>query len=454
MRHAVLTVILALVSALACANLSIDNLQAGDLVRYPVVILRGQAEGPEMAVGTTWKNAVRFSVTNHRYAAIVELKPGMNMLLLHSGSETMKFRVDYKPITNPYRVLAVYITSSDGQNSYYSTNPHDKYPIREKLDLALKLIQGYTADSMCRAGYGPKTFSLELDKEGKVVVHFVRSPKSAAELRALDSDALNRHVHDVLKQELPEDKTKWCGILGFSDYDPIAKKAVGQIAIGSGCQALLGSASMQFWPNNLSEIPKVFGNSTLIDPSKTCDNSNSRRSVWANVSTAYGEILHELGHTFDLPQSPDRFSLMSRGFDFFSRSITSLEGPCDGHPQPTFFKDDELAHWDPFFAACLNYNPWFQADAGSDSSGDAASSPSIKFEGDDVVIDAPLGIRVVGTQEETIPSWFIEYKNGDPPKRLKLSRNDLRSKMQGTKLPFQIVVIDDRGQRFQIDESL
>ena len=453
MRNVLLFVCLVL-TCLCRADLTIDNFKAGDTVRYPVVILNGSADDAEMAVGLSWKTAIRFPVVNHRYTAIVQLKPGKNMLLLHCGLETLKFRLDYKPANGPYKVLAVYVTASDESNSYYTTDPKDHFEIRKKMDVALKLMQAFTADAMNRAGYGRKTFGLEFDHDGDVEVHFVKSPKKGDEIRAMEPNAIYAHVYDGLKVQFPEATAKWLGLLGFTRFDLATKKAIGHLALGGGSQALFGSGSMQWWPTTLKEVPKAFANTAVLDPATTFEDSAYRHTVWANVSTAYGAALHELGHTFGLPHSPDRFSVMSRGFDLFSRSFTTVEAPGEGKKDPMPFRADELTRWDPFFAARLSYSPWFQPDGNSGLPFDTSKAPTIKFEGDDVLIDAPNGIRVIGAQNDGIPSWFIEHGEPDPPKQLKLSRKDLRTKMQETKLTFQIVVIDNAGNQAQIDDSL
>ena len=441
-------------SGMCRADLTISNFRAGDVVRYPVVILNGSADGAEMAVGLSWKTAIRFPVVKNHYAAIVQLNPGKNMLLLHCGSETLKFRLDYYPMTSSYKVLAVYISAADESNTYYTTDPRDRFEVKKKLGIALKLMQAFTADAMNRAGYGRKTFGLELDHNGDVDVHFVKSPKTGAELRAMDANAIYSSVYDLLKTQFPETTTKWSGSLGFTRFNPETRKAEGHLALGGGSQALFGTGSMQWWPTSLKEVPKVFANTSVLDPNKTFEDSAYRHTVWANVSTAYGAALHELGHTFGLPHSPDVFSIMSRGFDYFSRSFTVIEAPGEGKKDSTSFKPDEIARWDPFFAARLNYSPWFQPDGDKGQRFETLEPSKIRFDGDDVVIDAPNGIRVVGAQNDGIPSWYIEHSERNPPKELKFSRKELRSKMQDTKLTFQIVVIDDAGNSVQIDDVL
>ena len=454
MISAVLSLWFAVGAQTQMADLTIDNFQPADVVRYPVVIVTGSAEGPEMAIGTSWKKACRFPVVNHRYTALVELNPGKNMVLAHSGSDTVKFRLDYKPMTGPYKIFAVYVTASDEKETYYTTDPKDRFPIRQKFDVALKLMQAFNADAMNRAGYGRKTFPLELGKDGNVVVHFVKSPKTGSELRALDGNAIYAHVYDLVKPLYQESTTKWLGIMGFTSFDASSKKIVGHLALGGGSQALFGGGTMQWWPESIKDVPKVFVNTTVLDPDKTFEDSAFRRTVWANVSTALGAALHELGHTFGLPHSPDPFCVMSRGFDYFSRSFTVQEAPAAGSKNPTAFAPDQQTRWGPFFAARLNYSPWFQPDGNRGEVFDGSKPPSIAFEGDDVVIDAPNGIRVAGAENDAIPPWFVEYKQGDPPKKLKLSRHELRTKMQNTKETFQIVVIDNQGQQVQVEDKL
>ena len=437
----------------AWGDLTIDNFQPAEKVRYPLVILRGGAEGREMAVGTSWATAIRFPVINRRYVAVVELKPGINMLLLHAGSETMKFRLDYKPMSGPYKVYTVYVSAADEGETYYTTNKQDKYPIREKLNVAMKLAQAVAADAMIRSGYGRKTFPLEFDQKGRVLVHFVKSLKSGAELSSMEPDSVLTHVLELVKGEFPDPNGKWCGLLGFASFDSTTKKASGQFAFASGGHSLLGAASMEYWPSSLKELPLTLANPKSIDPATTFEASGDRHAVWANVSTAYGSLLQSLGYTFGLGKSPDTRCIMSRGADLFSRFLTAIEAPCEGHKDPTPFRPEELPHWDPFFAARLNFSPWFQPDRDSVLAPSPDLKPTIRIEGDDVVIDASYGIRVVGTQSDTIPSWFSEYRNGDPPRRLKLSRRDLRAKMQGSKLGFEIVAVDDHGQEAQITDK-
>jgi len=203
------------------------------------------------------------------------------------------------------------------------------------------------------------------------------------------------------------------------------------------------------WPATIHEVPHVFMDMTALDPNVTNDDSNGRSTVWANVSTGLGAIAHEMGHTFGLPHSPDPFSFMSRGFDFFSRTFTVKEAPSARGVGASTIKPDEHTRWDPYEAAQLNWNPYFQADplvATSDE------EPKITVDGDVVTLSAAAGIRVYGTDRDDTPAVFTEVKVGDAPKQVILSRKELRGKL-GTDKVFRITVIDSAGRRVTIDDK-
>ena len=432
-----------LVATISRADFTIDNIKPGDTVRYPLVILKGSAEGSEMAVGTSWKDAVRFPVIDHHFVAVVQLKPGKNMLLLHAGSETMKFRLDYSPMTTPYKLFAVYVTALDQPNNYYTTNPKDRFDIRDKMDLEFKLMQSVCAEQMHQAGFGRKTFGLEFDKSGKVEIHFVKSPKSAEQLRSMDDQAIYSHIDELLEKEFPSPYVKWCGLLGFASFDAATKKAVGHLALGGGRQALFGAASMQWWPASIKELPKALVNTTAIDPQVTFEDSGNRGTVWANVWTAYGACLHEVGHTFDLPHSSDPFSIMSRGFDFFGRQLMPMEPPVKSGPW-TSFKATELPKWDAAFAAQLNLSHWFQPEL---TVATDLAKPEVSLSNGLLTVNAPAGIAYVGVHNDALADWFSVYKPTEAPKTLKLSVGEIRQQVHSDNAVLTLVVIDGNGNR-------
>jgi hypothetical protein len=346
----------------APGDLQVTNIQPGALVRYPVVMLRGTTPGADLAAGLTWKSMVHFPVANGRFVALVELKPGLNMVRISSGQEVLKLRLDYRPMSTPYRVVCVYLASQDEPTDFPAPPGQRCDQYGEKLDTVLKLLQSFTAESMNDAGYGRKTFPLEFDSKGKVIVHVIRSPQTGSALRRLSDQDLWSGFNDLLSRQFPPDQNKCCAIMSFSRYDPSTGKAHGHCALGGGGLGLFGGASMFSWPTTLADVPRVLADETKVDPHVVFDDSGGRGAMWALASTTMGAVLHEMGHTFGLPHSPDPESIMSRGFDHLNRALSPIEPACALHGQALEFRSEEVAHWDPDSAKTLSSNPWFQPD--------------------------------------------------------------------------------------------
>jgi hypothetical protein len=439
MRLALITVA-AMSAAIARAEITVDNFEAGELVRYPVVVLRGRAAGDTIAVGRDWPSAHRYPIVRGMYRAIVELTPGANMIVMQAGRTVVRFRIDYRPPTTPLRVLAIWVRASDEGD----VNP---VAIGEKFDVALKLIQSFYAEAMHDAGYARKTFSLELDGQSKVVVHYVTLPKAGQELRAMENGASWSYIYGELAKQFPEATSHWCTLLGFTRYDAAARKAVGHYALGGGSLGAFGSAGMVYWPATLADAQRVFSDATVVDEGKTLDDSNGRRTVWANAATTFGAMAHEMGHTFGLPHTRDPFSVMSRGFDFFNRTFTVDEPPSARAVGPTEVKPGEYSRWDAFEAARLNWNPYFQPDPPAAATG---ADPKVSLEGDEVVITAPAGIRVWGADRDDVDPYFVEWKAANNPKEIRTSVKELRARL-ATRLDFRITVVDADGRSFTLD---
>jgi hypothetical protein len=344
-------------------DLQITNFEPGAEVRYPVVILRGTTASQDVAAGLTWKTMIHFPVAGGKFVAAVELKPGLNMVMLASGDDILKLRLDYKPMTTPNQVVCAYIAPKDDATDYDAPPEKNATLYGEKLDTALKLLQGFTAEAMNDAGFGRKTFPLEFGENGRLVVHVIRTDKPVADLRATPASDLFSQFEEQLESSFPAKTNKTCAFLSFSRYDRRADKLLGECHLANQSVAMFDSSGFAAWPSSLSEVPSVFTDATEIDRRFFPDETGGRGVAWAFASTTMGGVLNELGRTFGLADSPDPQSVMSDGFNEFSRAFAVLEPPCKQHDRNYYFKADETPRWDSASAAILNKSPWFQPDA-------------------------------------------------------------------------------------------
>ncbi|CAN5386487.1 metallopeptidase [soil metagenome] len=434
-----------LVASSVAAQVSITNIEPGETVRYPILALRGEAPSDSIAIGADWSHAARFPVTGGQWAGFVELKPGENMIGLQSGRTTVRFKVTYKPMTTPYKVASIYVMGSDGEEKYITNQLNEKYPIREKLDVAMKLLQSACAEAMNQDGRGRTTFNLDTDANGIVNVRFIKLSKTSAEMRAMDNNTAWGFVYDELKKRLPEDNLRWLGVMGFTDFNRTTAKTSGHFALGGGALALFGSGSMGWWPAALRDVPKKMADPYVLDPKLMFEDSAGRSTAWSEVSTGYGAMLHELGHTLGLPHSNDGLSVMSRGFDNFSRWFTVQDPPSKKSEKSVTFGLDQMMRWSPYFATRLSYSPWFQADGTARKSED---EPTIKVDGDVISVTSPKGIKVWGADRDDIAPVWGEIKGSETTKSFSIA--DLRKRL-ATDKEFRFSIVDSWGQIANVD---
>ena len=145
--------------------------------------------------------------------------------------------------------------------------PSDRTPQRDlnaKLDTLMKEVQTFFADEMERHGFGRKTFALETDAEGEVVVHRINGRKVDAYYH---TETRNKVLTEISLQRFYAKKNIYVAIVDVSTE-----------RIGARTVCGVGGHRRQ----NTGEL----GGSAFIPASGGCFN--------------FGTTAHELGHTFGL----------------------------------------------------------------------------------------------------------------------------------------------------------
>lgn len=374
------------------AGIRVENVADGDTLRYPLALLRGTLDGDQPIRVTNTDHPGRGGTTEApaalgRFAVLVELRPGPNRLSLSSGDHSASLTLTYRPMTTDYRVRVIYVTDRDGHTAYLTQKPDDPQNYRDRLDTAARLLQTFTAEVMNAQGHGRKTFALELDDEGRVVVHTERYPASGEELRARSGNELYGMLYPWIDERFPMRRSKNMVLMGFSGYDPKTMQAQAHTALGGGGQGVFSNLFLFCWPESPGDVVRAFSDTTAVDRSKVYHDVGLP-TLNTLASTTLGAVLHEMGHTFGLPHTSDPRCIMSRGFDNLRLNFL----PADVTPAgPVPIRPEQTATFSPYMAAHLARSRWFQPDG---PPGREGRGPRLRIDRteDRLVVEAPDGL--------------------------------------------------------------
>ncbi|HTU92022.1 MAG TPA: hypothetical protein VMF69_18205 [Gemmataceae bacterium] len=438
------------------------NLKDGAILRYPVPMLQGSLDDLA-ATSLTVRNQSSQRSTKElqgiahkgRFKALTELVPGANKLLLQAGARQLTVTLHYKPQTNPYLVQVVYVTDRSGNTKYQSPRPRDPQDHQAKLDTVMKLLQSFTAERMNDLGFGRLTFNLELDRDGRLQVHTAQSERPASFYYKLSDVDFYTSVREWADAQFPSPRAKKLVIAAYTRFDPKSGMVRGNTGRGGGSTALFGSGSMWAWPSTLADVFPAFRDSAPVDGKLVFDDSAGSSTVWGLNATTTSVILHELGHTWDLPHTHDPRDIMSvqsfpRGFDFFNRYFTFVEPPSKRNPRRFEPAEKDIPYLAPISGAAVKNSRWFALERKAWKDGDA---PRFQRTGPaTIVIEAPHGLAFLGIDVRGEAAAYKSWGSGGAktlPRRLRLTAAELR-KLAGT-TDVRLRALDAEGQLTQVE---
>lgn len=409
---AALTWALTSFAAHAAGTIDVQNFVDGETIRYPAPLIMGlvpqAGPGAEITVRNTHPEAGESTITGvmheGRFKVLTELQPGTNRLELVCGPASLPLSLVYQPQTTPYVLRFFYITDNTGETDYISPLSDDPQNFREKIDTGAKLMQSFCAESMWRNGYGRKTFNLEFDEDGELVVHLLKSPKPRSYFHENSSFTFYDHVAELVNRDYPAGHRgpgrygRNMGIVNVTEFDPEQKKVVGGVALGSPRLALFGSGALYSWPNDLGDTFRAFSDATPIDSATEFDDSAGRSARWALASTTIGACVHEFGHGFGLPHARNPLGIMRRGFDHFARMFNLIEPPSRHNKVAFPIREEQAARWCTAYASRLRYSPFLSLDPPVEPPEQGWSRPTVTRDGqeDSLELASDAGITWIG----------------------------------------------------------
>jgi hypothetical protein len=201
-----------------------------------------------------------------------------------------------RPTVSSKELHVVYFTPSD-------RDPELRY--RERLDAILADIRAFYRDGMERAGFGPMTFDLAHDADGKLIIHLVKGKKPEKNYNKPDADKVIAECQPVLKAAgislERETVLISCNLATwdeqaktFSHHSPYYGLSYGASDPTRGLCFVLDSVIQ-----NLEDIPK---NEPFLQ-----DDEYGKMSLGKFNTVFIGGIAHEMGHAFSLPHCGERW---------------------------------------------------------------------------------------------------------------------------------------------------
>jgi hypothetical protein len=439
------------VGDLRASDLAVTNFSDREAVRHPVVLLRGTVEDGATTLTTQTRHRGAPTprdgqglVRNGVFKALVELAPGENAIEVKSDRSPAPRRLSltYQPQTNPHYVRLVWLADATGQTDFAGPDEGTPQTYEARLRTAGLLLQCFTAERLHELGYGRRTFRLETDPKGQVVVHTLRAPKPAAHYHALVNDLdfwgeINQFLHFRHRDPMAKNLV----IASFTRKDPATGKMLAHTALGGGALGLFGSASVFSWPESIAQAQSAFLDQRDYDTRGVHDDSVDRSVRWALASTTLGATLHEMGHTFGLPHCQDSRCIMTRGFDHLNRFFT-LHDPPHRRSGLHEFTPQEEAYFAPISASFLRWSPWFRLDRARDPGGDGPSL-ELNERKQQVEVSARSGIQWLGFWEKGDIRAFRELKEG--PRKTTITLDDINQVMDGRPAS-KVTALDENGR--------
>lgn len=209
--------------------------------------------------------------------------------------------------------------------------PADREPLpeyRERLDRILTDVQRFYRDGMERNGFGPITFPVQRDADGRLIIHVVRSSRTYAPGDDADTDEVrNRHVRPALRERgIDLDREHVVIFQNLLQIEGNQIRTAARYTYGGLGDHVSGTAWVTDHP--LEDVVNLGRQEPMLD-------AHGRRMPLCDyVVSEMGGIAHELGHALGLPhdlETPDEkrslgTALMGNGNYEYGRERTPKGG--------------------------------------------------------------------------------------------------------------------------------
>ena len=288
------------------AEIKTLNFADGDIVGYPLVIIKGTTDQ-----GIEVTN--RPSCISHRgneFRIILDLVPGINRIVINNSLESKILNIELKPPKNKKKFRACYFVPENGDERYQTADGTNEYKWKTKIQASLKMIQSFIAEDIYKIGAGKRTIHFISDSNLNPDVKLIKMPYSITELQSMNQyDLYKAFCKCLIEQHIYHKDLKFIAIPSFT------RGTKGHISLGGSYLASYSSIALQCWPDSTETIDDKAHNTSLLP--EFMYEYKHRNNVSNQGGATIGALMHEVGHCFGLKHDGSKLSIMRRGFEYF-----------------------------------------------------------------------------------------------------------------------------------------
>ncbi len=203
-----------------------------------------------------------------------------------------------RPAGPPRKLQVVYFTPSDRE-------PEPRY--RERLEAILEDIRAFYREGMERSGFGPETFDLDRDGQGKWILHLVKGKEPESAYNKPDSEKVTSECRPVLEAagiKLERETVLiFCNLATWDEANRKFSHHSPYYGMWTQTNGMCFAVDSRI--QNLDDIPRK-------EPVLN-DDEYGNMSLGKFNTIFIGGIAHELGHAFSLPHCGERWDEKPRG---------------------------------------------------------------------------------------------------------------------------------------------
>lgn len=265
-------------------EIHLNNVEDGAAFCYTLLIIKGHITNKTNQHITVSNNRskelTQSKLKENNFKIIIDLQYGENTLTISYCCSSIKLSLNYEAHATDLVVVPVYIICKADDGKFQAPHSENNSPENalKRIIIGCKLIQSLISEKLNELGFGRKTFQL-----GDSVTF--NSKLGAEDVYKMKQKALWYYfAHEIMTSDIGSTNKKYLaflsctkyegnGMSGTKNYEELLTLTKGYVAYGGDHLALLGTACLYTWAQEISEIQSRFEDESPVNRDCFMDDS-------------------------------------------------------------------------------------------------------------------------------------------------------------------------------------